>query len=142
MAPKSKSTGAKTTVRKTRKGSEANLKADGDTFIVILEWSHHHDGSPDTSDIVGVYSCARAANDAVLDQFCEYVWHDHPKGQKLHDAAAKKKGLLDLEYGTDGSFGEGEIIRCRVEKHMRASDCEREYGFVKGKIKSLRSQRK
>ena len=141
MAPKSKAKQKKTTVVKAASKSKPKSKEEVDAFVVFLEWSCHHDGGPDTSDIVGVYSSAQAANDAVLDQFCGYVWRSHPKGQKLHDAAARKKGLLDLEYGADGSFGEGEVIRFRAEKHSLRSSCEREYGFVNGKVKSLKSKR-
>ena len=117
--------GRKQQSRKQRRGRSPTPKhMKKDTLSVVLQWSCHHDGSPETPVMVGVDSSAKAANDAVLDEFCEYVWHDHPKGQKLHDVAAKKKGLLDLEYGTDGNFGEGEVIGCRAEKHTLRSSSE------------------
>merc|ERR1712187_766398 len=104
---------AKASEKETPQTASAS-KGDVHAYVVLIEWTDHHDLSPDTTDIVGVYTTAEAANNAVLE-FCSYVWHDHPQGQKLHDAAAKRKGLLDLEFG-DGSWGEGEHVRCWVEK--------------------------
>ena len=69
MAPKSKAKEKKIAVAKAAEKSKQKSKEEVGAVVLLLEWSCHHDGGPATSDIIGVYSSAQAANDAALDQF-------------------------------------------------------------------------